>query len=313
MPNQYDRIIKETMRDVVDVLLCRVMKIEAVSVIAIESKMQVTDEREADFLLKVVTVQGETIIVHIEFQLTNDPDMVYRMLRYWCHMTQIHKLPVIQYVFYIGNKPLKMADHIVEPKVNYQYSLIDMRKLDCEQFLYSVKPKEMIISVLCNLEGKGAKVYLKELLQRIRDFVKEETLRGKYIQQIEMMSLTRDLQDYIYKEVEKMALTYDLERDIRFKQGLAQGVEKGLAQGLEKGLVQGLIKGEKKGLKEGQKEGQKKGLLEGIELALDIKFGGDGLTLMAKIRKIDNLSALKKIKEHIRKATDIGELVRLIG
>ncbi|MBF0607752.1 MAG: hypothetical protein HQL61_09435 [Magnetococcales bacterium] len=179
------------------------------------------------------------------------------------------------------------------------------------------------------LEGKGAKVYLKELLQRIRDFVKEETLRGKYIQQIEMMSLTRDLQDYIYKEVEKMALTYDLERDIRFKQGLAQGVEKGLAQGLEKGLVQGvekglaqglekglvqgLIKGEKKGLKEGQKEGQKKGLLEGIELALDIKFGGDGLTLMAKIRKIDNLSALKKIKEHIRKATDIGELVRLIG
>ncbi|MBF0607750.1 MAG: hypothetical protein HQL61_09425 [Magnetococcales bacterium] len=166
------------------------------------------------------------------------------------------------------------------------------------------------------LEGKGAKVYLKELLQRIRDFVKEETLRGKYIQQIEMMSLTRDLQDYIYKEVEKMALTYDLERDIRFKQGLAQGVEKGLAQGLEKGLVQGLIKGEKKGLKEGQKEGrkegQKKGLLEGMELALDIKFGNDGLTLMAKIRKIDNLSALKKMKEHIRKATDIGELVRLI-
>ncbi|MBF0607241.1 MAG: hypothetical protein HQL61_06820 [Magnetococcales bacterium] len=52
----------------VDVLLCKVMKIDAVSVTAIESKMQVTDEREADFLLKVVTVHGETIIVHIEFQ-----------------------------------------------------------------------------------------------------------------------------------------------------------------------------------------------------------------------------------------------------
>ncbi|KJU83428.1 Transposase (putative), YhgA-like protein, partial [Candidatus Magnetobacterium bavaricum] len=82
------------MRDIVDVLISRVMKIDVVSVTIIESKMQVTDEREADFLLKVVTAQGETIIIHIEFQLTNDADMVYRMLRYWCHMTQIHKLPV---------------------------------------------------------------------------------------------------------------------------------------------------------------------------------------------------------------------------
>ncbi|KJU84719.1 hypothetical protein MBAV_003087 [Candidatus Magnetobacterium bavaricum] len=218
-------------------------------------------------------------------------------------------IPVIQYVFYIGNKPLKMANSIVEPNVKYQYELIDMRNIDCEKFLYSEKPQEMIISILCNLEAKGAKVYMKELLQRIKDFVSEETLRSKYIKQIEVMSLTRDLQDYILKEVGNMALTYDIEKDIRFK----QGVERGLAQGIEKGLAQGLAKGEKKGQKEGQKEGQKKGLLEGIELALDIKFGSDGLALMMKIKKIDSLSTLKKIKEHIRKTSNIGELGKLIG
>ncbi|KJU85483.1 Transposase (putative), YhgA-like protein [Candidatus Magnetobacterium bavaricum] len=285
MSGQYDKIIKETMRDVVDVLLSKVMKIDAVSVTVIESKMQVTDEREADFLLKVVTVQGDTIIVHIEFQLTNDTDMVYRMLRYWCHMTQIHKLPVIQYVFYIGNKPLTMANSIAEPRVKYQYELIDMRTIDCEKFLYSEKPQEMIISILCNLQTKGAKVYMKELLQRIKDFVSEETLRSKYIKQIEVISLTRDLQDYICKEVENMALTYDIEKDVRFKQGLSQG----LSQGLEKGL------------------------LEGIELALEIKFGSTGLALMEKIGKIDNLDTLKKIKGYIREVSSIDELVRLLN
>ncbi|MBF0539520.1 MAG: hypothetical protein HQL03_14840 [Nitrospirae bacterium] len=223
--------------------------------------------------------------------------MVYRMLRYWCYITQIHKLPVMQYVFYIGNKPLKMADSIVEPGVKYRYNLIDMRDIDCEKFLYSENPQEMIISVLCNLEAKGAKVYLRELLQRIKDFVREELLRGRYIQQIEMMSLLRDLQDYVYKEVKDMALIYDIEKDLRFR----QGVEKGLAQGLEMGE------------KMGQKMGLEEGLLEGIELALDIKFGSDGLALMEKIREIDNIAALKKVKEHIRKASGIDELVDLIA
>ncbi|MBF0538915.1 MAG: Rpn family recombination-promoting nuclease/putative transposase [Nitrospirae bacterium] len=309
MPNQYDKIIKETMRDVVDVLISKVLGIEVVSATAIESKMQVTDEREADFLLNVITVKGENIILHIEFQSTNDADMVYRMLRYWCHISHIHKLPVMQYVFYIGNKPLKMAKTIAEPNVNYQYNLIDMRNIDCEKFLYSEKPQDMIISVLCNLEAKGAKVYLKELLQRIKDFVSEETLRGKYIKQIEVMSLTRDLQEYICKEVENMAFIYDIEKDVRFK----QGVEKGLIQGLEKGLTQGLEKGLAKGEKIGEKIGEKRGLLEGIELALDIKFGGDSLALLEKIKKIDSVGTLKKIKEHIRKASSLSELTNLIG
>ncbi|MBF0608908.1 MAG: Rpn family recombination-promoting nuclease/putative transposase [Magnetococcales bacterium] len=308
MSGQYDRIIKETMRDVVDVLISKVMKIDVVSVTNIESKMQVTDEREADFLLRVVTAQGETVIIHIEFQLTNDADMVYRMLRYWCHMKQIHKLPVVQYVFYIGNKPLTMSEVIVEADVNYRYNLIDMRTLDCEQFLYSTRPKEMIISLLCNLQGKGAEVYLTELLQRIRDFVSEETLRSKYIKQIEVMSLTRDLQEYICKEIEKMALTYDIERDVRFRQGM----EKGLAEGEKIGEKRGEKKGEKRGEKIGEKKGEKRGLVEGIELALDIKFGDASLALLEQIKKVDDIATLKKIKEHIRKSDSVADIMKRI-
>ena len=40
-----------------------------------------------------------------------------------------------------------------------------------------------------------------------------------------------------------MAITYNLEKDIRFKQGIQQGIERGIEQGIEKGIEQGIEKG----------------------------------------------------------------------
>ncbi|MBF0345426.1 MAG: hypothetical protein HQL06_14510 [Nitrospirae bacterium] len=203
------------------------------------------------------------------------------MVRYWLYITQIKRLPIRQYVFYIGNEPLSMPNKIYEPMVKYEYGLLDMRDVDCEKFLYSERPQEMVISILCNFQTKGVTIYLKELLHRIKGFVREETVRGKYIRQIEVLSQLRDIQGDVSKEVEDMALIFDIEKDIRFKQGLEKGLEQGL--------------------------------LEGIELALDIKFGGQGLALMEKIKDIDDLVSLKLIKEHIRTSASISELVDLIN
>ncbi|MBF0344678.1 MAG: hypothetical protein HQL06_10665 [Nitrospirae bacterium] len=53
--------------------------------------------------------------------------------------------------------------------------------------------------------------------------------------------------------------------------------------------------------------------MEGIELVLDVKFGSHGITLMEQIKGIDNIGSLKKIKEHIRKAASVSELIDLIN
>ena len=39
-----------------------------------------------------------------------------------------------------------------------------------------------------------------------------------------------------------MALTYNIERDIRYNQGLEKGLEKGIEKGIEKGLEKGIEK-----------------------------------------------------------------------
>ncbi|KJR42980.1 Transposase (putative), YhgA-like protein [Candidatus Magnetoovum chiemensis] len=120
MAYEYDKIIKETLNDIVSVLISEVLGINADRITQLKTKMQITDEREADFIFEIEE-NGKVYLLHIEFQTTNDPNMPIRMLRYW--------------------------------------------------------------------------VFMREILERIKNTVKEETLRGRYIKQIEVLSRLRDLQD----------------------------------------------------------------------------------------------------------------------
>ncbi|MBF0320911.1 MAG: hypothetical protein HQL01_14015 [Nitrospirae bacterium] len=97
-----------------------------------------------------------------------------------------------------------------------------------------------------------------------------------------------------------MAIVYDMERDARFRQGRERGMLEGMEKGIERGMEKGML------------EGLEKGLLCAIELALDIKFGAEGLVLMDKINKITDVDRLKQIKEHLRKAGTIAEVIDTI-
>ncbi|MCI4625813.1 MAG: hypothetical protein L3V56_07605, partial [Candidatus Magnetoovum sp. WYHC-5] len=71
-------------------------------------------------------------------------------------------------------------------------------------------PVEVIISILCDYKGRDVRMFIREILERIRELVKEETLQSKYIKQLEILSNLRDLQDYVGEEVDKMAFIFDL-------------------------------------------------------------------------------------------------------
>ncbi|MBF0555185.1 MAG: hypothetical protein HQK96_11630 [Nitrospirae bacterium] len=128
-------------------------------------------------------------------------------------------------------------------------------------------------------------------MNRLRDLVPDET-RGKYIRQVEVLSQLRDLQDEVSKEAEDMALVYDLERDIRFRQGREQG----------------LLEGEQRGQRKWLLEGKREGLLEGIELGLELKYGSAGVALMDTVRVLPTVDKLDDFKNLIRKAASVDEL-----
>ena len=285
MSKRYDKVIKELLKDVMVTLITKVIGLKVVKSTAIETKLQITNEREADFIIRVELEDGSKSLLHIEFQATNFTQMVYRELWYWVYIVRVLGIAPIQYVFYIGNEPLTMKDSISTETITYRYNLIDMRDVDCDTFLHSDKPEEVIISILCNYQKKGVKIFIREILQRIKELVPEETLRGKYIRQVEVLSQLRDLQGEVCKEAEDMALVYDLERDVRFRQGREQG----------------LLVGEQRG----EQRGERKGIIEGM---LEIKFGSAGVALMDMVGVVDSADKLEALKNLIRKADSLEEL-----
>ncbi|MEO5358655.1 MAG: hypothetical protein H7844_15350, partial [Nitrospirae bacterium YQR-1] len=63
----------------------------------------------------------------------------------------------------------------------------------------------------------------------------------------------------------------------------------------------------------GREEGLIRGLQEGIQLAIELKFGIEGASLINMINHIDNLRQLEYIKDNIKKASSPEELRNMPG
>jgi archaellum component FlaC len=68
----------------------------------------------------------------------------------------------------------------------------------------------------------------------------------------------------------------------------------------------------KEGEEKGKLEGKLEGLRETIELGITLKFPEEIDTVMARVNNIDNLDTLVKIKETIKTAKDISQILALI-
>jgi hypothetical protein len=105
---QYDKIIKENLIKAAPGLIRGVLGIKAVSIQPVTIEMQHTRERKADFVALVTDEAGDKFLVHIEFQVRNDPKMLYRMFDYAALETR--KYPGVelrQYVIYLGPTALR--------------------------------------------------------------------------------------------------------------------------------------------------------------------------------------------------------------
>lgn len=70
--------------------------------------------------------------------------------------------------------------------------------------------------------------------------------------------------------------------------------------------------GEQHGEERGRQEGRQEEILSGLELALEIKFGDEGLQLMSEISQIADLDKLKAIQQGIKSVNTLDELRQLI-
>ncbi|MBN2825619.1 MAG: hypothetical protein JXQ76_09860, partial [Campylobacterales bacterium] len=199
-----DITTKDTIKTITQDIAKYILELEVTDIKFVDKELQRIEKREADIvaLCKINGVEG---ILHLEIQNDNDMTMHRRMLRYYNDIKmRFEKLPLHQYVVYIGKPKLKMKAKIIEPTLNFSYNIIDMHTIDCEKFLTMDSPDALVLAILCDFKQRDEKDIIAYIIQRLQELTKDNSHRlGKYMLILEELSTNRDLQQKI-KEVESM-------------------------------------------------------------------------------------------------------------
>lgn len=76
---------------------------------------------------------------------------------------------------------------------------------------------------------------IRNILFKLHALLKhDEQELNRRVAQLEILGELRNVQQIIFEEEQIMAITYNIENDIRYNQGLQKGIEKGIEKGLEK-------------------------------------------------------------------------------
>ncbi len=198
----------------------KILHIQPEALEEIPDDLQRTIERKPDFLKRVTHAEkSRDYILHIEFQKEDETEMAFRMLEYCAILLRQYKLPVRQYVFFIGTGQSKMRQELQYEQLQYAFGLKNIQDSTYQTFLQSDKPEEVILAVLADFGIDKPETVIASVLQRLRDLPVETLRKQKCVKQLEILSNLRNLQQETINQIEKMPLTYDLEKDIRFQQG----------------------------------------------------------------------------------------------
>ncbi len=227
MGNEYDRIIKENIESVILPLADRLLGIHLKVIEEIPDDLQLTVERKPDFTRKVTDDQNKKYILHIEYQSRNESRMVLRMQTYRALLQERHRLPVRQFVIYLGLKPASMKTKIVDfikgDDNNFQYTLIDIHRYDYSNLLDSKIPEEIILAILGNFKNEPSEQVVAKILARLATISKNKTKLQRYIRQLMVIAKLRNLETETTNQIESMPIEFDIETDGIYLRGKAQG------------------------------------------------------------------------------------------
>src|SRR5580698_7561761 len=100
--NQYDKIFRENMEAALPGIIEHLLGLDIVLSEEIPDDIQHTKERKPDMLKKVTDSAGKVFILHIEYQVKKEKEMVFRMAEYHIMLLRKYALPVEQFVLFMG-------------------------------------------------------------------------------------------------------------------------------------------------------------------------------------------------------------------
>ena len=79
-------------------------------------------------------------------------------------MTRKFKLPIRQFVVFLGNNKSRMTTKIDFPILKFEFPNISLADVDYCLFLNSTKPEEIILSILADFKDISTDTVLKQII-----------------------------------------------------------------------------------------------------------------------------------------------------
>jgi hypothetical protein len=166
----------------------------------------------------------------------------------------------------------------------HKFKVIDMKKIDPDEFIRSNKPEEVIVGILAG-KFKDKPQIIGKVKERIVKILKNEKEIIKYIDSISFLAGLFDVKI----ELKPMPIQVDIRKTFLYKWGKEEG------------------------LKEGKQEGLREGLKKAILLDAEAKFGSSKVRQIKKLLdKINEINRLEKIKREVIRAESWENFVKSI-
>lgn len=217
--NQYDKIFKENIEAVIPSLMQNVLGITAVLMEELPDDVQHTKERKPDVLKKVTDNQGNTFVLQIEFQVADEDEMVYRMAEYYIMLERKYKIPVQQFVIFLGASVPKMPTQIEKERFKFSYLLFSLSAMDYLIFVNSDKPEEIVLGILADFKEEDPENALKQILQRIEETTDTDFSLQRYFNQLRILAQLRNLDLKLKNAMDSIAKHIKEERDVLYLRG----------------------------------------------------------------------------------------------
>lgn len=249
MAQWYDKIIRENVEQVVGRTVFSMLKINPLRIESVSPTIHSTIKRDPDFLKKVwLQDKPAPFLVHIEFQSKPDSEMIYRMVEYRGLLARKFKLPVLQYVVYLGQEPWKYTTELSEQGLRFSFELIWLRSYSISTFLRSNTPEIVLAGIFSDFKNEKKRTVVKSIIEKLFKLSESDADFQKYLTQLKVLSKLVRLQDVVLEEIKTMPITYDIKKDILYQQGMQQGMQQGIEEGVRQARLATVQKLKQEGL-----------------------------------------------------------------
>ena len=226
--NQYDKIIKENLEVTLPVIIRDVLGLDILVSEELPDDVQHTKERKPDALKKVTDTKGHTYVLHVEFQVEDEKDMVYRMAEYNIMLMRRYQLPIKQFVVFLKDIKPVMPVSLNTEHLKFDFTLIRIAEASYQLFLRSDNPEVKMLGILANFDKEERGDAVKAIVDDIQAVTKGDFATSRYFRQLRIfVQLRRNIEQQFEIAMQSVNTFFKEENDYLYRKGETKGESRG--------------------------------------------------------------------------------------